>query len=134
MTRVFAAVAAAVAIVLLLMFFFAPAPDERTELPSVAAPGVELEEGPEADSALEVNPPAPGPSLDAEETRLDVTPEADAETDPLEVGVPEGEGMLDEELDQTPDDPVLPMPEGESDTAEDAADEADPDEDAPPQG
>ena len=133
MTRVFAAVAAAAAIVLLLMFFLAPAPDERTELPSVDAPGVGLEEDGAVDGAFEVNPPPADPTLDVGETELDVTRDDGVEEDPLEVGVPEGEGMIDGEIDEEPNDPVLPMPDGEEETAEDAADAEDAEDDAPPQ-
>ncbi len=119
MTRILT-ILAAIAILVLLVFVFSDRdPAEETELPTVDAPDVGFEDGTEPDAELEVAPPREvDPELEVEPMDVEVVREGEGPPE-VDVTLPEGEGQIDDELDETPDDATLETEEPETETGDD---------------
>ncbi|WP_428409591.1 hypothetical protein [Hyphococcus sp.] len=110
---------AAIAILGLLIFMFSDRnPAERTALPDVDAPDVNLEDGIEPEAELEVAPREVDPELAVEPMDVDVVRDSEGPPE-VEITVPEGEAQIDNEVEDTPDDAALETDETATETGDD---------------
>lgn len=131
MTRILLTLAVLVLVFLVARAVFYPG-DRASELPSVNAPGIALENEREPDMALEPSPAPPDLTLEAEPTDITVTREED-EDPQAPVTMPEEDQQLDGDIEGEEDRPEIYRAEPPAEPAEsDAADEETGD-DAPPE-
>jgi hypothetical protein len=116
MTRILTMIAAIAILILLVLWLRNPDPADETDLPAVDAPNVSLESNtaPE-DADLDVAAPREtDPALESEPMDVEVVRDSEGRPE-VGVGVPEGEGQIDGEVDETEEDPLLEADEQEDD-------------------